>query len=233
MSHYQNLLDKDKLIHTKNLKIIRDPFNGFKLFVKDNLSEEVYCASEIIPIFNCLLENKNIWNNTSLNITDKKIRKLGSPIFGVPFEKAIKEVLKSRFIKSRFYLTNYDELQKQAVIADLIVLLAKNKKENKTELQIWQKMDKTEEVFYIHFIIDDETNEVEHLDGATILFTLEQKNILFEKCKKIKGYNYQKHFKINSSITFEQTINIIKKYFPIEELVEEYFEKEVINEIAI
>ncbi len=223
-----DIKNKDNLIPTKYLKVIKHPITGTQFFLKTKSSEEVHYVPELNGIIDYLYSNNNLWKNTSLNITEHKSRKLGALIFGVPFEKALKEVLKNGFIKSRYFLTNTVSLQNDAVISDLLVFLANNKKESQNELQIWQRMDKINEVFYIHVIIDNDSNLITHIDGATIQFTEEQKSILFQDGKKTKSISYQKHFRIDTKITLEQTIEIVKKYLPIKELTTEYFDKEMI-----
>ena len=225
---FQKYYDKDNLISTSFLEVVEHPAMGTLIYVKGNAPIQVFLLPDLDSVFKFIYEEKNLWNNASFYVINRKISKLRAPIYGVPFVKALKVVLKEGLIKSRFYFPNYDKLKYEAVIADLIIHLGFNRKEKKKEVQLWQSLDKDNKVFYIHFIIDNYLNAVEHLDGAIIHFTDEQKNILFEKGKKVKGDSYQKLFRINSIISIEKSIEIIRKYFPIEELANEYFEIEVV-----
>lgn len=219
-----NYFNKDNLIPSKYLKVINEPPQKIFLSVKNVPLFQVYLPIDTSEIFEIIFNDKKLWLKSSFYVTDKKISKLRAPIFGVPFNKALNLVIKEGLIKSRFYLSNSDELKNNAVIADLLVHSAFNKKEIKYELQFWQMLDKDNQVFYVHSILNFYTKTVEHLDGAIILFTDEQRNLLFEKGKKIKGYYYQKYFRLDANIAIDLAIEIIRKFFPIEELANEYFE---------
>ena len=99
---------------------------------------------------------------------------------------------------------------------------------NKDELYVleaWQIGDFAE-AHYIHMIFDPNKRSVGHLDGAVISFASpDEARVLSENATKVKGQAYKKIFRLDGEFSLESASSLIRLYFPIEELTEEYFHK--------
>jgi hypothetical protein len=146
-----------------------------------------------------------------------------APMYGVSFQKAVNEALKKGSIKSQFYLP---EKKDDVYYSNLLLHVERRKESNGSiiQLQAWQYCIDTEEVFYVHAESQDFNSTVSHLDGAKIYFNKKDLAQLFIEGDKIKGDYYEKQFRIDGNIPLKDFYEIIKKFLPIEELVNEAFE---------
>ena len=80
-------------------------------------------------------------------------------------------------------------------------------------------------------IMDSEGKHVSHLDGALVDFE-DQAAIqsIFDEGEKRKGVRYTKYFRVDGSFDIQLAVGIIREFFPIEELVDEYFEYKKISD---
>jgi hypothetical protein len=107
--------------------------------------------------------------------------------------------------------------------------MLKENSQNFIVLETWQGTESSPEVFYIHAIFSEQASICYHLDGAIILFNPEDKDILFHQGNKLKGYSYQKQFRLDGEIPIQSVFKIVNEYFPIDSLTHECFGLDVID----
>lgn len=172
------------------------------------------------------LHNKNdLWMNASIRVVSGLGITGRAPLYGVNFQKAVNEALKKGFIKSQFYLP---AKVNDIYYSNLLLHVNRRKESNGSiiQLQAWQYCIDLEEVFYIHAESKDFNFTVHHLDGAKIYMHKSDVAQLFTIGNKIKGDHYEKQFRLDGNIPIKDFYEIIKRYLPIEELVNEAFEVE-------
>ena len=90
-------------------------------------------------------------------------------------------------------------------------------------IECWQGVEGENYVFYIHGIID-ESGGFQHFDGAIIGFDLQDIELLFSENRKLKGGTYKKLFRLDGNIKKEDVFEIANRFFPLDKLIDEYFE---------
>ncbi len=176
------------------------------------------------PIIQYLIDKPLLWNNCAIRFTYTRSVHARAPMFGVPFEKAIRIVMEKGFIKSKFYLPKKNDY----IYPSLLIYLNRRKESNNSmlELQAWLYIDGSAEVFYIHSESPDFINSVNHIDGAIMHCDQQEIHDIFINNKKIKCRDYQKQFRIDGSISVNEMIILIDVFFPLEELTQEAFSVE-------
>src|SRR5262249_32892155 len=92
-------------------------------------------------------------------------------------------------------------------------------------VESWEWIGQGIEVFYAHMILAPDANTVYHLDGAVVKFESDcEIASIFQTGNKHKGCEYEKYFRLDGEISFENAIELIRAFFPVEELIDEYFE---------
>jgi len=179
-------------------------------------------------VANYLFYKQNLWENSSVRIVCGSGLSGRVRFHGVSFQRAVEEALKKGYIKSQFYLP---EKIDNVYYSNILLHVNRRKESNNSiiQLQAWMYCIDLEEVFYIHAESKDFITSVQHLDGAKIYLQKEDRKRLFRSGDKIKGDYYEKQFRIDGNIPMNDFYEIIKKYFPVKELVEEAFDFDVIK----
>jgi len=145
-------------------------------------------------------------------------------VFGVPFEKAIRIVLTENSHKSVFWLPRKNS---EVLYSELLVRLRRGKESNGEYLNLesWEWIGEGVEVDYAHMILTSEGQRAIHLDGALVTFaSAADIASIFGSGEKRKGVTYEKFFRVDGNTQLETAIGLIRHFFPVEELVDEYFE---------
>lgn len=180
-------------------------------------------TSEVVDI----IENdETYWNQSYLKVSVGTPSRAGAPIFGVPLKTAFNQALKTGLQKSHYAILRESKDPRAGFLADLIIFVSVDRKSDKNirEIQVWESLLGSEEVFYCHAILNNTHLTTNHLDGAVIYMSAEEKETLFNKATKIKGYKKEKHFRVDAMLPLEISLEIMRAYFPIEELTDEAFE---------
>jgi hypothetical protein len=224
-----SLRNTDGLIPTSEfkVKVINDSID---LYLRRFPTIEIFpypLVSSVIPI---LYNNSSLWKNSLLDVYGFPIFSNRATIFGVPLIHAFKEVPKKGVLKSHFALLDGSFDPTFGVPADLLLHVSQNIKEgsNIREIEIWEDVLVSSEVFYGHTIVDYQSQTVSHLDCATMHFSPQQKIIVFQSGIKEKGISYKKHFRVDGKFSLNIAIDLMRAYFPIEELFNEAMGYEVI-----
>lgn len=215
------LKDKYGLVPAK--MISRDDEEGFlRLRLKNFPEVLVFPHSQIHQVVEILARDDNLWNQSALNVFALPPITWRAPIFGVPLKRAFKEALKKGLVKSRFALHPREGEELKGYRADLLIFVMVSEiGKNTREVEIWENTQGISEVFYGHMILDAEEELVGHFDCATINIPEEHKKILFENATKIKGISKEKHFRIDGELPLSIALDLMRAYFPVEELIEE------------
>ncbi len=214
-----SLRNKHGLVPTSN--ILYEKINDhYELSLKKYPKINVYPHWMITDVVRILLREEILWKNCSIDIKIHPPMVARAPVFGVPLGKAIDEALKKGLQKSLF---TFNEPPQNGLPANLLLFVGLNKKESITtrELQVWEGVPYSKEVFYAHAIFSADTANVNHFDCASMILTDSEFHILFNQGKKIKGSEYNKHFLIECILPLDKAISLMKAYFPIEELANE------------
>ena len=212
-------LDKDGLLSTEHVTIVG---TGYEL---KNSKVPIFVAPMARPVVDILSEDQYLWKCSRIRFSTQNIGMKRIPIFGVPFEAAIKLVTEkrnTRHIKSIFRLLHGGQVTDKGLEAELLAHVGVHA--GNITLETWQLSRKSSETFYCHAILNAEGNIFNHLDGATITHTKNDHSRLFQHGDKIKGTNYQKQFRLDGEIPFKEAVGIVNAYFLIEQLSLEYFE---------
>jgi hypothetical protein len=145
-------------------------------------------------------------------------------VFGVPFGKAVRIVLREKIHKSVFWSPRKDT---QVLYSRLLVRLGRRKESNSEHLNLesWEWIGEGAEVDYAHMILTPDGQRAIHVDGALVTFTSEADIAwVFDTGEKRKGVTYKKFFRVDGDTQIETAIGLIRHFFPVDELVDEYFE---------
>ena len=144
-------------------------------------------------------------------------------MFGVSLQRAIEQLKRNKIEKSEFYLANQSD---DIHYASLLLHIKRRKHSNGggLALEAWQYCPGHSEVFYLHAESPNFETNATHMDCATIMFSPDNVKNLFVVCNKIKGQQYQKHFRLDGNIPINEMFRLASFFFPITELVEEAFE---------
>lgn len=186
---------------------------------------EVFPHSQLSRVVQLLAEDDSLWNQSALDISAMPSVVARVPVFGVPLNKALTEATKRGLQKSRFILLDDAYNSENGFPADLLLFVGTDSKSlpDTREIQVWEDVRGSSEVFYSHSIMSLDLLSVTHLDGATMHLTMEQKAELFNEAHKLKGESYQKHFRVDGSFPVSKAVELMQAYFPIEELTSEAF----------
>jgi hypothetical protein len=173
-----------------------------------------------------LINEPNFWPKASIRVEAGKSIEVVSraPVRGVPFQKAVEIVLREGEHKSTFWIPNQDS---GFFYATLVTRLRRQKSKRGSELvlEAWQWIGEGIEVNYAHMILNGDASQVLHIDGALVYFSCESDaRSLFLTGVKNKGESYEKYFRVDGELSLDDAVLLIRAYFPIEEMVNEYFE---------
>jgi len=214
---------KDGLIHTKNIEIIR---NG--LFrIKGKLFFPNWYIRNIIDYVGT---NPELWAQSKLALTTTAVVHAGAMVFGITFKQAITRLQHAGMAKARLYCEKKHLFSSQGVEAEMLALIGVDDN-GECSIEIWQGIEDTEQVFYAHGILTAQRDKFNHFDCALIDYNIADKERLFNESKKIKGKTKNKLYRIDGNPEGEDIepahiYEIANRFFPLDGLVDEYFEIE-------
>lgn len=216
------ILTKDGLLPCSNL-ILHKGNRSYTLWLRDHYDISVAPNPYASLVTDYISRDPQLWNASAIRVIPNRTIYNRIPMYGVSFTKAIKKAFQEGFMKCIFYLP---EKMGDVYYAALLFHINKRKESNKSmlELQVWQYCPDQTEVFYLHAESPDFNNHITHLDGAIIHFTPDEIKQLFRSGNKIKSHQYEKQFRIDGNISFQDMLKIVSAYLPVTELVDEAFE---------
>lgn len=211
----------DGLIPCKHIQV-----NANKDFL-----EKYQLSNHGLPIFpgplndmavDYLSQHEQLWNNAAILVTHFPPICGKGHVFGVPFKAAVQEALASGRAKSKYY---FDKPTKSGWYQHLLIILTKvnDIRGELLQLEAWQYIPKSKYAHYCHALSTDFSSNVLHFDAAMIDFNGDELDILHMHSKKIKGNNYQKHFRVDCEFDIAHMHNLAKSFFLNSELYDEAF----------
>ena len=182
----------------------------------------VFPEKTIEGIVDYLLEFPTLLDYSKLALTGTRLVKHRAVHFGLTFSQALQKLESRGIQKARLYCEDIKSFSKQGVVAEMLVNLSKDQNGLIT-IECWQGVEGENYVFYIHGIID-EAGGFQHFDGAIIGFDLQDIELLFSENRKLKGGTYKKLFRLDGNIKKEDVFEIANRFFPLDKLIDEYFE---------
>ena len=217
----KNIIDSANLVNTNIItKLI-----SCNLFLIDN--KWFFPDRRITKLIEYLMKYPILWSHSKINLNIERSSYNRVKTFGITFQEAIKKLANSGFSKARLYCENKQDFSKEGVIAEMLANTYEDK-DGYITLEIWQGVENANEVFYSHGIMNKEKNMFTHFDCAVIDYNIRDKEQLFKENKKIKSGHYKKLFRLDGTFEIYHIIEIANRFFPLDNLTEEYFEIEKI-----
>jgi hypothetical protein len=148
--------------------------------------------------------------------------------YGIDFISAIEKCLEEGLVKSYYYSLE-KKTWEDGVSADFLVRMSMNK-ESCIELDAWQGIKDDGRLHYCHGILHTDGASFQHLDFAFHHTSKDEIEKLFSNGRDRPELSLKaKVFRLDddgNSISFELAYELMKIFFPLDELVAEYFLKE-------
>jgi hypothetical protein len=217
----QEKLDNDKLISTQ---LVDKVINRNQFVIKDKW---VFPDNRILGLIDYLLNYNDLWINSKICLNGERSSYQRVQTFGITFQKAIDKLTKAGFSKARFYCDKRKDFSKDGVVAEMLANTYSDKN-GLINLEVWQGVENINEVFYAHGLMNNEHDTFSHFDCAVIDYNIKDKIRLFEENIKIKSGHYKKLFRIDGTIKTFHIFELASRFFPLDNLIDEYFEIEKI-----
>lgn len=223
-------LTKDGLLHSSHLSVTFNP-DGYELSIADHEEIAVFPFPECDLVTDFLVGNQDLWRQAAIHVRSTPSIWGSMPVFGVPFRRAVEVALERGHIKSKFFLPDQGH---DGVYKTLLLHFDRSDdvRGKLLQLQAWQYSPGGSHAHYIHALSTDFKDHVCHLDGATIQYTDADLEILLRQSRKVKGFQYQKHFRLDGLISIENMHRIAVAFLPGDELYREAFECDVLERRA-
>jgi hypothetical protein len=205
--------DKDGLTFTRSLQLREG-----RLF---RHGVEVFASPDAGGVVEYISQELGLWGQARVRVCGSRVLRGRAPVIGVPLLKSLKEILhnRHRLYKSMYKLDNWATYQGQAVLATLVAQTSFA--DQHTQVELWHLLDVSRETFYMHGLFNHTNEMLVHLDGATMIHSLEQQVEICAHARKLKGLNYQKLFRIDGTILLTHFEAVARAFFPSDDLVTE------------
>ncbi|GLH67165.1 hypothetical protein [Geothrix edaphica] len=195
----------------------------YELLLPSQNNLPVFPVPEGDQVTDYLVDHSDLWRQASLRLSFAPSICGSAPMFGVPFRRAVEIALASGHVKSKFYFPN-QAFNKHYKTLLLHLDRTQDARGDLVQLQAWHYTPGQTYAYYLHALSPAFNHEIYHLDGATISFSEPDLDVLLLDSRKIKGTNYQKHFRLDGSFSIEHMHSIARFFFPCTELYDEAFE---------
>jgi hypothetical protein len=222
---------EDGLIPCKVLQLRRWD-DGYDIVFAEDQDVQVFPVPESALVVDYFVENSAIWELAAFRATHAPAIFGSAPIFGVPFHRAVEKALKERFVKAKYFLP---ETFLRGKFSTLLLHLRKVKdvRGELLQMEAWQCVPGSSFAHYVHALSKDFESGAVHFDGATIKYSDDDLDALFQGSEKIKGHDYKKHFRLDGQFSMEHLHRIARRFLPVESLYNEAFEFEVLDGDAV
>ena len=206
--------DEDGLTFTSAIRITNKKF-----FVEDS---QVYLDPVCKSVANTLLEIPHLWNAARIKLYEKERRQIRAPIFGVPFERALKDLLSlgDGTYTSKYQRSDWQVIEGHGVVGTLIARM--EHADAGIKFQAWEITDLRDDTFYIHCLIDRTQEIVTHIDGATMYHSIEAIVGMMSSGIVPKGEGYTKYFRVDGCVRIPEAIELMRQFLPLDDLTDEY-----------
>jgi len=218
---FSNHFDKHGLIDFNKLKeVISHSRPNRRVYELDGYW--VFVENRIIKLVEYLYNNKLI-DKSRIKITKYwKSTFLRANVFGIDYSNLLKKVIKKKEAVSSWYICEKKRDFNEGIYADLFII--GNFNETDLQIQLWQIIGEGSEVLYAHGLLDKEYINFNHFDIATHnIDPIIIPGFLYEK-KRMELIEKKKWIRIDGQINEKHVFNLIKMFFPLDHLVNEFKE---------
>lgn len=219
LSKYENkegLIEISKLTEIKGYDKRFYEIEGYWFAIPRHLEE----------IVEYIYEN-NLVEGTFIKLEEYRTKSIsGAPIINVNYDKMFNKIVSGCKSSTAHYFCEDKKDTYRGAYADFFVK-ADRIDEDRIQFQLWQLLGKNKEVLYTHFIKNLDADVFEHFDLAYhYINNVCDIEHLFEK-KAMEILDKQKWFRNDTNFSEKQIFDITKKFFPMDELVDEFLCKEL------
>jgi|GEM_PF-2295273 len=176
------------------------------------------------------LYDTNLISNSRIKITNSWSSVVsGAEVYGINYIDLLKKVIEERKSISSWFICEREKDFDKGVYADLFILGNFNEKD--LQIQLWQIIGEGNEILFAHGLIDRETFKFNHFDLATHHVNPMMIPELIYNKRRIDLINKEKWLRIDGDIKQEDVFELIKIFFPIDYLVDEFIENPMPNDI--
>lgn len=219
---FKKYFDKDGLITFGELKEVEQKSRPFRRIYEID-GYWVFPEKKIINHLEYLYQN-GLVNNSRIKISDSCVSVISrAPVYSVDYQKILDNVIKNKKPISSWFICEREKNFDKGVYADLYIL--GNLNESNVQIQLWQIIGQGDEILYAHILIDKELNKINHFDLAThFVNPADIPKLIYHK-ERIDLISKTKWIRVDEGIDENNVFDLIKMFFPIDYLVDEFKEK--------
>lgn len=159
----------------------------------------------------------------SISIIRKVIARV--PVFGIDFNKAILSAVRNGNSTAHFYSPKVKKWGDLGTFADFLIKINKNK-EKLLVFQAWQAIEKEETLFFVHGILSRDLKYFTHIDFAYHYTSLDEiQKLIHNGEEKPILSSKEKILRLDGQIPFDTGFELMRAFFPIDNLVDEYYQR--------
>lgn len=218
----------DGLIPSEKIRI-RKSSDGYDLVFDEDPDVEVFPVPESGAVIDTLVSYPHLWKQASVRVTFHPTISGSAPLFGVSFRQALEQAVSTgSLIKASYYLP---DIYQDGRYKQLLLHLRKvdDIRGELLQLEAWQYSPKGGSAYYLHAMSTDFESSIVHFDGATVSYSSDDLDHLFIKSEKVKGKNYQKHFRLDGDLSVSEMHILATAFLPTQELYDEALHVRVIE----
>jgi hypothetical protein len=168
--------------------------------------------------------SNNLWNTARISVSKTRFRVTSrATIFGVNFQKAIFKAIKKGISITHLYCPTKKDWSHLGVFADFLIKVTSTK-EGMIEFNSWQAIGEEENLFFVHGIINDKCTFFVHIDFAYHQCSIEEIQKLLSNGKEKPILMLKKKvFRMDGQIEIDVGFELMRFFFPIDRLVDEYY----------
>lgn len=219
---FSKYYDKDSLIEFNKLKEVTRyskpnqriyELDGYWVFIEKRIQNHVE-----------YLYDNGLINNSKIKITKTWTSHFfRAPVYGINYTKLLSKIIKNNESISSWFICERKKNFNQGVYADLYII--GNFDEKDLQIQLWQIIDNGSEVLFAHGLIDRETKKFNHFDLAShFIDPMIIPSFLLNK-QRMQLNEKKKWIRIDGEINEEQIFDMIKMFFPLDYLIDEFKKK--------
>ncbi|NTW25865.1 MAG: hypothetical protein HGA37_14305 [Lentimicrobium sp.] len=218
---FKNSFDKDGLIKFEKIIEVKQKSRPFsRIYEIDGYW--VFPEKKIIDLLEYLYKNGLIYNSR-IKISKSYHSVISrAPVYAVDYQRILESVIKNKKPISSWFICEKEKDFDKGVYADLYVL--GNLVDSNIQVQFWQIIGNGDEVLYAHMLLDKKSNKINHFDLAThFVNPLDIPNLIYYK-DRIDLISKTKWIRVDEGIDENNVFELIKIFFPIDYLVDEFKE---------
>lgn len=226
---FKQYFDKDGLVKFRELKEIKDKSVPYRRIYEID-GYWVFPEKKIINQLEYLYEN-GLVNDSRIKISKSYNTFIGRvPVYSVNYQNILKNVISNKKPISSWFICEREKDFDKGIYADLYVL--GNLNDSNIQIQMWQIIGQGDEILYAHILLDKKNKRINHFDLAThFVNAIDIPRLIYHK-DRTNLILKTKWIRIDKGITEENAFDMIKMFFPIDYLVDEFKETQVPNKTS-